>query len=394
MRTILCILLLLGSAIARGETSMGTGPPWYPRFSWETVPLYQMFGSPQLLTDEEVSTIAASSDFICIEKAHGLKTLGAAELGAKHEIARFKRANPQTRALFYFNAARAWPFTTYSRGLRFGAIRDELKPLIARDPQTGELAHKDQIYAFNVLNPEFRSWWTETVAKGVRETGADGLFVDQMHGNIWCHPGKQVEVAAAQAEMMRMAKAAIGAEKILLLNNGAAIPALFAIGDAFMFEHYSPASIAKEAIVNDWALMKKIAAAGKIVIWRIGVEHQPAESPVAEVPGESRQQREHRLEALSQQQLDFYLAAFLIGAQEYSYFQYGWGWRLETGPLVTYPALTKPVGKPLGEFTRLDPNGWQFSRDFEHVRVRVDLEQRTGHLDWNPAPRPSQPSRP
>lgn len=72
----------------------------------------------------------------------------------------------------------------------------------------------------------------------------------------------------------------------------------------------------------------------------------------------------------------------------------GWGWRLETGPLVTYPALTKPVGKPLGEFTRLDPDGWRFTRDFEHVRVHVDQERRTGHLDWNPAPRPSQPSMP
>ena len=138
------------------------------------------------------------------------------------------------------------------------------------------------------------------MAKGVKETGADGLFVDRMHVNVWCHPGKRAEVAAAQAEMMRMAKAANGAEKILLLNNGAAIPALFAIGDAFMFEHYSPASISKEAIVNDWALMKKIAAAGKVVIWRIGVEHQLEESPLAEVAGESRQQREQRLEYLSQ----------------------------------------------------------------------------------------------
>jgi hypothetical protein len=112
------------------------------------------------------------------------------------------------------------------------------------------------------------------------------------------------------------------------------------------------------------------------------------------VPGESRKQREKRLEALSQQQLDFYLAVFLSGAQEYCYFQYGWGWRLETGPLAAYTPLTKPVGKPLGEFTRLDPDGWRFSRDFEHVRVSVDLEQRTGHLDWNPAMPSSQPFGP
>jgi hypothetical protein len=165
------------------------------------------------------------------------------------------------------------------------------------------LVHKDRIYAFDVLNPAFRAWWTKTVAQGVRETGADGLFVDQMHGNAWYHPGKRAEVAAAQAEMMRMAKEAIGAKKILLL-------------------------------------------------------------------------------------------AFLIGAQEFSYFQYGWGWRLETGPLVTYPALTQQIGEPLGEHTPLEPDGWRFTRDFEHVRVTVDLEQRTGLLDWNPAQRTAQPFRP
>jgi hypothetical protein len=64
-----------------------------------------MFGSPQLLTDKQVKTIAATSDFICIEKAHGLKEVGAAELGAKHEIARFKQANPRTRALFLFQCS-------------------------------------------------------------------------------------------------------------------------------------------------------------------------------------------------------------------------------------------------------------------------------------------------
>lgn len=62
-------------------------------------------------------------------------------------------------------------------------------------------------------------------------------------------------------------------------------------------------------------------------------------------------------------------------------------------PPLDYPALTKPVRKPLGEFTRLEPDGWQFTHHFKYVRVCVDLEQRTRRLEWNPAPRTSQPFR-
>jgi hypothetical protein len=352
---------------------------WYPRFSWEAVPVYKMFGAPQLLTDEQARTIATTSDFICIEKAHGLQALGGAELGAKHEITRLKQLNPRTCALFYFNAARAWPFTTYSQGLRFGQIRDEFKPFIVKDAKTGELAHKERIYCFDVLNPEFRKWWTETVAKAVSDTGADGVFVDQMHGNAWLHPGKQADVAEAQAQMMRMTKQAIGAKKILLLNNGAHIPALFEIGDAFMFEHYDPTLISKENIARDWKLMAKIADAGKISVWRIGVEKQPAGSPPILAKKDSRERRNEKLAAISKEQLNFYLAAFLVGAQEHSYFQYGWGWDVDTGPLVEYAELRMPLGPPKGA-ARQEAE-WIFRREFEHAKVRVDLDKREGTIE-------------
>ena len=384
MKTSTLLLILILSTITRAEGTGRALPGWYPRFSWETVPVYQMFGSPQLLTEEQVRTIAATTSFLCIEKAHGQQVLGAAELGAKHEIAQFKRVNPRTRALFYFNAARAWPFATYSQGLKYGQIRDDLRTLIVKDPKTGELAHKDRIYCFDVLNPAFRKWWTETVAKGVRETGADGLFVDQMHGNVRFHPGKRAEVAAAHTEMMHMAKKAIGADKILMLNNGAHLPALFEVGDAFMFEHFNPDLISKEKIVEDWQWMKKIAGAGKISVWRIGVEHQPAGGPPVPSPEERARNRERsnvQLEAISKQQLDFYLAAFLMGAEEQAYFQYGWGWGLETGPLADYPQFRKPLGRPKRDAHQ--EAKWIFRREFEHARVRVDLEKREGRIEWN-----------
>lgn len=58
-----------------------------------------------------------------------------------------------------------------------------------------------------------------------------------------------------------------------------------------------------------------------------------------------------------------------------------WCIRLKEGTQVAYPAFTNPVGKPLGEYTRLQPDVWRFTRDFEHVRVSFDLEHRIGRLE-------------
>ena len=346
-----------------------------PAFSWDKAPAYQMFGDDaRLLNDAELGSIAGSSDFLCIEKSHGFKELGCAKLGAAREIARFKKIDSQTSCLFYFNSAYAYPFTTDSHVFGKDVTGEPFRSFLLLDPQSGEPMRRGRVLMFDVLKPEFRSWWAEAVGKGVRESGADGLFVDQMHGFAFHRRQQKSEVDAAQAEMMRMAKKAIGPGKILLLNNGAHIPALFEIGDAFMFEHYKADQLTKEAIVADWDLMKKISAAGKIAVWRIGVE---VETKGKIDPGAAD------FEKLARERLPYHLAVFLIGARPYSYFQYGWGWNLQDGALVDFPEFSKPLGAPKGDATRPDPAAWTFTREFERASVRVDLETGMAHIDWH-----------
>ena len=51
---------------------------FFPKFSWDTTPLYFMFGDKErVLYPEEVKFIADRTDFLCIEKSHGYGTLGA-----------------------------------------------------------------------------------------------------------------------------------------------------------------------------------------------------------------------------------------------------------------------------------------------------------------------------
>jgi len=77
------------------------------------------------------------------------------------------------------------------------------------------------------------------------------------------------------------------------------------------------------------------------------------------------------------------IPVFLIGAQTYSYFQYGWGWTLQSGSLVEYPEFSKPLGAPKGEATRPDPAAWTFTREFERASVRVDLQTGQSEIIWH-----------
>jgi hypothetical protein len=85
---------------------------------------------------------------------------------------------------------------------------------------------------------------------------------------------------------------------------------------------------------------------------------------------------------LSKAQLELYLALYLIGAQPYSYFQWNWGWKLQTGPLEHYPEFHQPLWQPLGKYTRVHPEGWEFNREFEHASVWVDTDKWVAKIEW------------
>lgn len=365
------------------EDARFLGKGFYPEFSWDVTPRYFMFGDGErVLSPEEVSSISKRTSFLCIEKSHGSKQLGFAELGAKHDAAAFRKKNPDVKVLFYFNSAYAWPFTSYNQDFTAAKIdsNPELKSYLIQDAETGELARRGRTFFFDVLNPEFRTWWVDTVAKGIAESGCDGVFIDQMHGFVHTRRQKKDEVERAMGEMMALLKQEIGPDKILLGNNATSDMARFVYPsiDANMFEHYSTKLTTKERLLQDWQDMERLAKDGKISVFRIGVEIESE----GYKKKESREKRAARMEALSKERLEYYHACYLIGAQPYSYFQYGWGWRLDTGSLVEYPDLLRPLGEPLGPFTRVSESAWEFTREFEHASVWVDTLKQDARIDW------------
>lgn len=361
---------------------------YYPDFNWDQVPVYKMFAyGDRMLNDAEVRTVAAETGFICIEKNHGLKDFGDAVLGLKHEQAAFTAVNPDVKVLAYLNSALAYPFTRYTKGMTPDQIdqHPEMKEFMLTNSKTGELEVFIGQLCLNVLNPDMRAWWSDAGADMVREGNADGIFIDQMHGFAWLHPPERYpEVLAGVADMMQQLKDKIGQDKMFLANNAAHLDSIFPIADAFMFEHYDrKATHTKEQLLEDWRLMAKIADAGKITIYRFGATPDPG-TPLADHT-DWADKNIHKLDEyaeLSQEQIEFYLALYLIGAQPYSYFQWNWEWDLRSGPIEHYADLHKPLGQPKGAYTRVHPDQWEFTREFEHASVWVDTEKWEAKIDW------------
>jgi len=359
-----------------------------PSFSWDTVPLFMMFAdSKRLLKEEEIEKISSESGFLCIEKQHGVHTLGTAEKGLAHETKAFKARNPDNIILGYFNSALTYSFASFMRPFKPDQIEQhpDKKAFLIKNKKTGELEQMFNSYCLNVLNKDMRDWWSDVAAKMIHESGADGIFIDQMHGFGWLHGrDKQEMIKEGLRDMMQQLKDKLGPDKMFLANNSAGLEHIFPIADAFMFEHYKrEATHTKEKLLQDWALMEKIADAGKICVYRFSPKPEP-DSALAEF-----QSRGHRLgdkrdafAQLSKEQLPYYLALYLIGAQPYSYFQWNWAWDLHSGPLEHYPEFHRPLGKPLGKYKRLSPEGWEFTREFEHAKVWVDTDKSVAKIDW------------
>jgi hypothetical protein len=276
--------------------------------------------------------------------------------------------------LFYFNAAYAWPYTSYNRNFTRQRIeaQPELKKFLIADPKTGKLANRYGAFCYDVLNPDFRDWWVETVAKGVRESGCDGAFIDQMHGSVKLRKGKGAEIEKAMGTMMTALKKKMGADKILLANNACNADAkhVYPVSDAIMFENYASEKSSKESLLEEWGQMRKNAKAGKISVFRLGVE------------GTGRRNMKPNMPELSKKKLEFAQACYLIGAEPYTYFMYSWGWKLASGALVDYPELRRPLGPPKGAYERTKPDAWEFTREFEHASVWVNTESRQAKITW------------
>lgn len=366
-----------------------------PKFSWDKVPVYLHFGSNYRMTKKQIQTAARLSDFICLEKAHGRSSDPEhPERVAAADARRIKQINPDAKVLMYWNTLIAWPFTSYNRD--FAETHPE--DWILRDMNTGKpllkgMHGRTPVCQYNLLNPEVRKWWAETVGGAVNEFGFDGFFMDaisQAKRPLWLRKGwgtdKAGELDAAAIDMMRQANAIIGDGRLLIYNgfrskaggsdgNAAAGTEFLPYADGALIEHFDQfASASKEDILTYWKMADEAARAGKIVLYKGWPDHN-----INWLNKEFISKSPEEKEAIARKMITYPLACYLIGARENSWFCYGWGYNIAHGQLIDYPEYSRKLGPPKGEAMRKD---WIFRREFEHASVMVDLIERQGAIQW------------
>jgi len=137
--------------------------------------------------------------------------------------------------------------------------------------------------------------------------------------------------------------------------------------DAAIIEHFGHfESATKESMLVDIQSMIDAGKKGKIVIVKAWPGFSFLDPDFMKLPLSQKKE-------IAASNLLFPLAAFLAGAQEYSYLIYTWGYNIYDGSLEWYPEFDRPLGKPLGDAT---VSGWEMTRYFEHAKVWVNLETK------------------
>jgi hypothetical protein len=368
----------------------GEAKPLLPAFSWDRIPVFNHMAKPDAhLTPDEAKHLARFP-MVTVEKSHARGVGVSCEEGIYQAARQIKDANPGTKVLFYLNVVIDWP------GYEASATFERHPEWRLRDRSGNEVTFRGR-FLFDLSQPALREWWSDTVAGAMRRAALDGVFADGVpkvamaeasNRKLW-GDAKYEAVEHGLRELLALTKRKIGPEKILLINGLRGRLQSWKDGglrylehaDAAMIEHFAGVSsvgqdgrLNPEIVLADLDLMRQAAQKGKL----IQVKAWPAFAhgfPDASKFPASQAERVR----LARQQIEFPLAAFLIGAEKHCYFGYSWGYTLDDGWMEWYPEFDRKLGPPKGPAQR---TGWHFTREFEHARVQVDLAREWGKVEW------------
>ena len=215
-----------------------------------------------------------------------------------------------------------------------------------------------QTLAYNLENEAVRQWWLDSVANLVTRGSLDGVFLDA----IPKIPEAQIPIFI---EMLQELRRRIGDDKLILYNGFRVMQPDKILGGPEVLEETSGVFV--EAFFSKPVTTKERGAA---LLEAMSKAAEERKTIIARGSPE-------RCWGTTRQDPTFALAAFLIAAGPESYFCYNWGYNIDEGALADFEILRKGVGAPRGKPKR---KGWVFTREFEHARVRVNLEKAEAEI--------------
>jgi hypothetical protein len=344
----------------------------FPSFSWDTVPRWLIVRKASAYTDAEVDSMAVHYDLIVWEKANkaGFDTN---DEGILDVSTRVRAVNPSIKNIFYFNS---WIHYT-------GYRSDETYNTWDWSDHTTDTNGTEIVYQFkdlycthNYAVSEMRDWWVNSLLDITTNSVIDGIMIDKVTSTPASFYDLNGLPVSDVLKMYDALKQGLPEGKLFLGNTlrnerNYAGRAHMEVQDGSYLERWdlpngncTPEQSDAEAVAVSLQLMREALAKGKIILFKTS--------------GPDTSQSE--LEAA----VDYPLALFLIVAETNAYFAYqadvnaltaSWVWDVSW-----LPEFNRPLGAPHGNPVK---DGFVYTRSYEHVDVRVDLETKEVVLAWD-----------
>ncbi len=391
------MMLILGISAALAFSAQATEPPpaqnanRLPEFSWDRVPQYMHIRKAKNFTENEIKYLA-TFPLVTFEKTTGSETYQSTEDGTLAAAKAVKEINPSTKILYYRNVI--VHYGTYRANEDLKNIPDSL--LIGRNGKTKLVRGKCE--AYDLTNPRVREWWVGHAREICADPAIDGLFLDGnikvlSSGYLKRDIGKEKKAAMFDGyeTMMRETRQAIGPDKIMLANvirtgqsQNDGLEAIKRFDGSYIegFEIAGSQEQKKNNVARGMVAFQKAAREGFIVAFTAGLSEMNTEE------GDLNPEKTDEIrKGLGENEdyskrFNYLLALFLVCAEKHSYFlaHDSYVANKKNKTWMTRPAeFDRPLGPPKGPAVQ---DGYIYTREFAHAKVRVDIENEVGEIEW------------
>ena len=380
------------TAHAEGEPSVSAANRM-PDFSWDRVPLYMHIRKAKNFTEDEIKYLA-TFPLVTFEKTTGSDTFQSTEDGTIAAAKAVKEINPSTKILYYRNVI--VHYGTYKDNPEIDSMPGAF--LVGKEGKTKLIRNQMSQEAYDLTNPAVRNWWVGNARRVCSEPVIDGLFLDGIIKTLTpsylkrdIGVKKVGELVAGYNTMMDETREALGPDKLMIANvlraslPGSGLEAIKKFDGSYI-EHFEGSWGDKEARRNSLAkaieAFQKAAREGYLIALTVGL------SELDGGDGESNPGQLDEIRVGLDEKADFskrfnyLLALFLVCAEKHSYFfaHDGYVAHRKNKVWMTRPAeFDRPLGPPKGPAVQ---DGFIYTREFAHAKVRVDIENEVGEIEW------------
>ena len=362
-----------------------------PDFSWDRVPLYMHIRKATNFTEDEIKYLA-TFPLVTFEKTTGSQTFKSTEDGTLAAAKAVKEINPSTKVLYYRNVF--VHYGTYKANAEIEKMPGAF--LVGREGKTKLV--RNVCEAYDLSNPQVREWWVGNAKQMCADPAIDGLFLDGMikiysGGYLMRDIGKEKKEAVLQdfEGMMRETRQVIGPDKIMLANvlrtgqskdDGLEAIKLFDGSYIEGFEIAATPEQKKNNVARGMVAFQKAAREGFMIAFTAGLSEMNTEEGDLNPEKTDEIRKGLGKNDNYSKRFNYLLSLFLVCAEKHSYFlaHDSYVASKKNKVWMTRPAeFDRPLGPPKGPAVQ---DGYIYTREFAHAKVRVDIENEVGEIEW------------